>query len=92
MALPRATDVEYLGTNGSGGVCIGKSATEDKVAFFAATPVVQPTSASQAAVTTTAATTSTPWGFSTSTQADAIITLVNQMRSDLVTLGLIKGS
>jgi len=52
----------------------------------------QPASASQAALGTTAATTATPWGFATSTQADAITTLVNQLRSDLVTAGLIKGS
>lgn len=74
----------------------------------------QPVGGNQAAVTdtvgaalgTTAATTTTPWGFATSTQADAIATrvnqlrvdslsqtvLVNQLRSDLVTLGLIKGS
>lgn len=52
----------------------------------------QPASANQAAVGTTAATTTSPWGFSTSTQADAIVTLVNQIRSDLVAAGLIKGS
>jgi len=74
----------------------------------------QPTGANQAAVSgtigaalgTTAATTTTPWGFGSSTQADAIATrvnqllvdvaanttLVNQLRSDLVALGLIKGS
>lgn len=74
----------------------------------------QPTGSGQAAVTdtvgaalgTTAATTTTPWGFGSSTQADAIATrvnqlrvdslaqtvLLNQLRSDLVALGLIKGS
>lgn len=66
--------------------------TTDKQSFYGVTPVVQPTAAAQAAVTTTAATTTTPWGFSTSTQADAIVTLVNRLRADLVTLGLIKGS
>ena len=92
MALPRATDVEYVGANGSGGMCIGLSAPADKVSFFAATPVVQPTSASQAAVATTAATTgAATYGF-TSAQANGIVTLLNQIQSDLVTLGLIKGS
>lgn len=57
-------------------------------------------------VVTTAATSTTPFGFSTSTQPNAIvaavnsliagqasvITLVNELRSDLVSLGLIKGS
>lgn len=57
-------------------------------------------------VVTTAATSTTPYGFSTSTQPDAIVaavnslisrvsanvTLLNELRSDLVTLGIIKGS
>lgn len=82
--------------------------------FYGATPVVQPSGASQSAVpttaittvVTTAATATSPYGYATSTQADAIVaavnslisrvsadtTLVNQMRSDLVTLGLLKGS
>ena len=69
----------------------GQSAS-DKVGFYGATPVVQASSANQAAVTTTAATTTSPWGFASSTQANAIVTLVNELRSDLVSLGLIKGS
>ena len=75
----------------------------DSVGFFGATVTTQPTSASEAAVTvntiTTAATTTTPWGYGTSTQANNVatevasaVTLVNQIRADLVTLGLIKGS
>lgn len=40
MALPRATDVEYIGANGSGGMVLGSSASE-KVGFYGATPVVQ---------------------------------------------------
>lgn len=70
---------------------IGASATSLE-GFYGATPIVQPTSASEAAVATTGATTTTPYGFSTSTQANAIVTLVNQLRADLVALGLIKGS
>lgn len=73
------------------GYYVGKAAT-DYISHYGVTPVVQPSSASQAAVATTAATTTTPWGFTTSTQANAIVTLVNQIRSDLVTLGLLKGS
>lgn len=75
----------------SGTLVIG-STTADTLAFFGTTAVSQPTSASEAAVTTTTATTTTPFGFSTVTQANAIVTLVNQLRADLVTLGLIKGS
>ena len=73
------------------GIQYGRSAT-DLVGFYGISPIVQPTSASEAAVTTTAATTTSPWGFATSTQANAIVTLVNQLRADLVALGLIKGS
>lgn len=40
MALPRATDVEYVGTSGSGGVCIGQSASE-LVGFYGIAPVAQ---------------------------------------------------
>lgn len=52
-------------------------------------------SASQAAVTTTAAVTTGAAGgycFANSTQAAAVITLVNQLRADLITAGIIKGS
>lgn len=54
MATNSATDVEYLGANASGGMCIGLSATE-KVGFFGTTPVVQ--QAITAVATATATTT-----------------------------------
>lgn len=93
---------KYIGDGNPDGCSLG-SATTEKISFYGVTPVTQPTSASQAAVTTsvitTAATSTSPWGFATSTQADAVATivaanrtLVNQIRSELVTLGLIKGS
>lgn len=75
----------------TGGVEIGQSTT-DLVGFYGVTPVAQRTSASQAAVTTTAATSTTPYGFGTAAQADAIVTLVNELRAALVALGAIKGS
>lgn len=100
------------------GTALGQGATTDKIAFWGAAPVVQPTSASQAKVTATATTamsttltisaanTSKVFGFSSSTVAKevvksvkeqqvdlaATIVLVNKLRADLVTLGLIKGS
>lgn len=49
-------------------------------------------SADQAAVATTAPTNTTPYGFSTSAQAAAIVTLVNELRAALVAVGIIKGS
>jgi len=48
--------------------------------------------AAQAAVTTTAATSTSPYGFSAAAQADAIVTLVNEIRATLVACGIMKGS
>jgi hypothetical protein len=49
-------------------------------------------SASQAAVATTGVTQSSPYGFATAEQGDAVVTLVNALRAALVAQGLIKGS
>jgi hypothetical protein len=54
-------------------------------------PTGQRASANQAAVATTAAASSAPWGFSTSTQANAIVTLLNEIRASLVHAGIMKG-
>ena len=40
MALPRGTDVEYLGQSSSGGVCIGQSASK-LVGFYGIAPIAQ---------------------------------------------------
>lgn len=68
------------------------TAVSQKQAWWGATPVVQPSGAAQAAVTTTAATNVTPYGFTTQAQADGIITLLNEIRNVLVTIGKMKGS
>lgn len=73
--------------------------------FYGASPIAQPSGSAQAAVATTAittaaiTTTTNAYGFATTTQANnltavvaATRTLVNQLRTDLITLGLIKGS
>lgn len=87
----------------SGTMSIG-AATTDLLGFYGlATPIAQQVGAAQAAVATsvvtTAATTTSPWGYATSTQADAVSaqvvllrTLVNELRADLVALNLIKGA
>ncbi len=81
--------------------------------FFGASPIAQPAGANQAPVTatvgvavaTTGATNSSPYGFTTAAQADALVArvnelvtivdqqkrLINEMRANLVSLGLIKG-
>ena len=110
-----ATSYEQVTANSPDGAQMGKG-TSEKNAFYGNTPVVQPSSASQAAVAVTAvsalvttgytAVTTTAIGFTTTTQADAITTRVNQLvvdvaaaavlnnqlRSELVSLGLIAGS
>jgi len=72
------------------GVKVGTAITQ-KLGFYNATPIVQPAAAAQAAVATTGATNSTPFGY-TEAQANAIVALVNEMRSTLVNLGLMKGA
>lgn len=80
-----------LAVNGT--ATIGASSA-NTVGFFAQAGTTWPTTANQAAAAATGAVSvsATQWGFSTSTQANAIVTLVNQLRSDLVALGIIKGS
>lgn len=68
------------------------TATTEKLAFHNATPVVQRSGAAQAAVVTTGSTNVVPFGFTTAGQADAIVTLVNEMRAWAVEKGFIKGS
>lgn len=84
------TIVLQLGPSGAGQT-LGASIT-DTISFYGVTPIAQRAGAAQAAVGTTAATTTTPWGFGSSTQADAIVTLVNEMRAAMVAVGLIKGA
>ncbi len=83
--------VRNLVADTSTGVKIGL-ATNEKWALHGATPVPQRAGAAQVAVATTAATQTTPWGFSTQAQADAIITLLNEIRAMAVEKGLMKGS
>jgi hypothetical protein len=83
--------IRYLSNFDSDGTSLGQSIT-DKVSLYGETPVAQRASASQAAVATTGSTKTTPAGFTTTTQANAIVTLVNEMRTVLVDLGAMKGA
>ncbi|MDO9535100.1 MAG: hypothetical protein Q7J85_07150 [Bacillota bacterium] len=80
--------IEYLDKGNDDGTCLGQSASE-KISFYGATPQVQAAFAT-ATVVTTAATNTTPYGFATAGQADAIVTLVNELRAELVALGLVR--
>lgn len=83
----------FTNLTATGNVVFGNAST-DTVAFYGATPQAQQTGAGQAAVATTApvSISATQWGFSTSTQALAVITLQNSIRTALVNLGIIAGS
>lgn len=80
--------IETLKT--SGGYQVGQDAA-DKVGMHGAAPTVQRSGAAQAAVAATAATNSSPYGYSEA-QANAIVTLLNEIRAALVEKGIIKGS
>ncbi len=82
--------VRYLGTNSPDGTCLGTASTVEKISFYGSTPVVQPTSASQAAVTSHTTTTATTTALES--DVDALRVLTNQLRAELVSLGLITGS
>lgn len=79
---------EYIGTGQPDGTIVGRS--DDKLGFYGTTAATQPASASQAAVTTSVTTTATTTALAT--DVAALIVLANQLRSELVTLGLLKGS
>tara|TARA_R110002110_G_scaffold37601_4_gene124039 strand:- start:3306 stop:3551 length:246 start_codon:yes stop_codon:yes gene_type:complete len=77
--------VKQLSDGGSDGVCLGQNAS-DLVAFFGSSPSAQ--LAATTAPAATAATNSTPYGFS-QTQADAIVTWIRAVDAELKAKGLI---
>lgn len=83
------------------GIVVGQSIT-DLVGFYGVTPVAQPASASQAAVTVTAVSaiatttlsqvaTSGKWAFASSTAATALVTRARQMQVDVEAIGVLLG-
>jgi hypothetical protein len=83
--------VEQIGGRTPDGMTLGGAIT-DKISSYGVTPVAQRAGSAQAAVTTTAATSTTPYGYSTAAQADAIVTLLNELRASMIALGDIKGA
>lgn len=69
------------------GAVIGQ-ATSEKLAFFGGTPTTRPTGATAVETTVAISTTTTKWGYSTSTQANAIVTAVNALIGVVTSLGL----
>lgn len=85
MPLPLGTDVEYIGANASGGMCLGLS-TSELVAFHGSTPTDQ--YAAITSISTSVAITSCGvYGFTT-TQANGLITAVNSILALLNEKGL----
>jgi len=77
--------VEYVDKNNDDGTNFGHSG--GKIGFLGlTTPIVRQTLTS--AVTTTSATKTSPYGFTSAAQADKIVTLLNQIQALLVAYGL----
>lgn len=76
----------YVGDGSPEGTIVGRSG--GKVGFFGAAPTVQDaiTTTVGSAVANTAATSATPFGYTTAAQADAIVANVNALRVDLLAL------
>lgn len=95
MALPGVNPTfRFLDDGAPDGTVLGQNITS-KVGFWG-TVTTQPTATQQAVAISTAAMSSAGtnggWLYVTSTQADGVVRLVNQLRNDLVQLGLLKGS
>lgn len=74
----------------SDGYQVGMSA-QSKVGFHGVLPVVQRAGVAQAAIPTAPATNVSPYGYSSQAQADAIVTLLTEIRAALVEKGIIAG-
>jgi hypothetical protein len=90
-AVTNAATVIGTGPHTLGGALTIGTTTSNALGFFGNAGVSQRSGAAQAAVTTTAATTSTPWGFAQN-QANSIVALVNELRATMVAHGMIAGS
>jgi hypothetical protein len=69
------------------GALIGLTSSE-KLAFFGGTPTTRPSGATAVETTAAISTTTTKWGYSTSTQANAIVSAVNTLIGIVTSLGL----
>ena len=87
MALPGVNPtIRYLDDGAPDGTVLGQSSTS-KIGFFGTTPQVQ-LSAVTTVTTTAAVSHSSNWGYSTSVQADAIVTAMNALIGRVQSTGL----
>lgn len=97
MADPATITTRVFGLGGGNEASIGSGGTTsypNKVGFYGTTPVSQRSTTLGAAVATTVAVSTTTgattsWGFSTSTQANNIVSLLNSVYGALTSVGLI---
>lgn len=82
-------DAKDIAVNTTTGTKIG-TATGQKIGLWNVTPVIQPAAADQAAAVSTTTTTATTTALQT--DLDDVRTLLNQIRTDLVSVGVIKGA
>ena len=81
--------IRQLSDDNAEGTTLGQNVL-DHISFYNVTPVVQ--QAHIATVGTTAATSTTPYGFGTITQANAVVTSLNSVVTALQTYGLLASS
>lgn len=74
------------------GPAIGAKASADLTVKVDLNAKPETAAAAQAAVATTGATNSSPYGFTTAAQADALVSLSNAMRKALIEAGIMKGA
>lgn len=92
MANTNQSGIQYLGDANASGTVLGRSSVE-LVGFYGGTPTTRRSATSQAAVTVAAGTTSgSAFVASLQSLATANKTLLNQLRADLVAVGLIAGA
>ena len=78
---------QYLDSTNADGTILGYDSSAAKVGFFGKTPIVRP-SAVTAVATTASTSTSSAFGYTTSAQAEAIVTAINTLITRLQDLGL----
>ena len=80
------TAYRYVDMSNDDGCIFGYSASS-LISVYGATPAIQ--NSHITSVSTAAATTTTPYGYAASTQADAIVTAVNAILVALETFGIL---
>lgn len=79
--------VKQHSDGGPDGQKFGQSST-DLIGFYGASPVARQTATTAPSATAAVSVSATQWGFSTSTQADALVATVRALNTALTNLGL----